>query len=185
MLYNPANASALPRVIHRAAAGDLEPITRMAWSLGAIPSSISAGFYLSSTCSEDLPWVTDSEAEPAAAGTFLGTYRYRQQRDACAEWPRRLLPAAHLRPVQSGIPTLILVGEYDPVTPPRWAREISRHLSRSRVLIVPGGGHGFQGLIGVECIRELTARFYDVPDPGALDASCLAAAHRPVFLPKG
>ena len=78
----------------------------------------SNGLYLSITCAEDLPWIKAGEGESLAANTFLGDYRLRQQREACALWPRATIPGDYSESVHSSVPVLILTGEWDPVTPP-------------------------------------------------------------------
>jgi hypothetical protein len=65
---------------------------------------------------------------------------------------------------------LLLAGEFDPVTPPRYAEDIARSLPRSRVLVAKGQGHA---VMGVGCLPMLVDRFLKSPDPNALDARCL------------
>ena len=43
--------------------------------------------------------------------------------------------------VSSPIPTLILVGQYDVATPPRWATLTAATLPNSYLFLVPGAGH--------------------------------------------
>ena len=52
----------------------------------------SNGMYLSVTCAEDLPMIKPGEGERNGVNTFLGDYRLRQQRAACANWRRGDLP---------------------------------------------------------------------------------------------
>ena len=69
------------------------------------------------------------------------------------------------------MPVLVLSGEYDPVTPPRYGAEIVAALPHARQLVLPGQGHA---VIGVGCMPKLFAQFIEKADAGALDASCLA-----------
>ncbi|HXV87101.1 MAG TPA: alpha/beta fold hydrolase, partial [Gemmatimonadales bacterium] len=183
MLYTPAGAAALPLAVSRAAAGDYREIARRA-VISNVPGGIALGFYLSNTCAEDVGFVDDAEAERRARGTFLGLYRVRQQQDACAEWPRALLPPDYLQPVRSDTPVLILVGERDPVTPARWGHEISAHLRHSVVIVVPDGAHSFAGLEHGECLNQLRAAFLDAASP-AINTDCLAQVRREPFQPPG
>lgn len=48
---------------------------------------------------------------------------------------------AQQEPVTSAIPTLILSGEYDPVTPPASGMLAARTLSKSYYFSFPGVGH--------------------------------------------
>jgi pimeloyl-ACP methyl ester carboxylesterase len=59
----------------------------------------------------------------------------------CRSWRVRPLPRSFNRPVTSSIPTLVLAGEWDPVTPPKPAREAVKRLKRSFFVEFPGLGH--------------------------------------------
>ena len=82
-------AVAVPLIIHLAAQGNFVPLTQTALRYRKfLVGTDSNGMYLSVTCAEDLPWIKPGEGERMAANTFLGDYRLRQQREACALWPR-------------------------------------------------------------------------------------------------
>ncbi len=59
--------------------------------------------------------------------------------------------------VSSPIPTLILVGQYDVATPPRWATLTAATLPNSYLFLVPGAGHSL--LSSVECTVSLGDAF--------------------------
>jgi pimeloyl-ACP methyl ester carboxylesterase len=46
------------------------------------------------------------------------------------------------QPVVSEVPTLFLSGQYDPVTPPRWARRAASRFQQGYFVELPGVGHG-------------------------------------------
>jgi pimeloyl-ACP methyl ester carboxylesterase len=87
MLYRPLAASLLPLNVHLAAQGDWKPMAETARLFGDALSSSSRGYYLSLTCSEDLPFIREDEIPAAIQGTFLGDFRIRSQQAACAAWP--------------------------------------------------------------------------------------------------
>ncbi len=78
----------------------------------------------------------------------------------------------------SDIPTLLISGGADPVTPPVYAGQVAAGLSHSRHLVVPGFGHG---VISVGCMPRLAAEFIRSADPAALDATCLDEVQPPPF----
>ena len=80
--------------------------------------------------------------------------------------------------VSSNIPTLILVGQYDVATPPRWATLTAATLPNSTVVLVPGAGHSL--LSSVECTIAITDDFLANPNQ-APDTSCLADIEWPYF----
>lgn len=184
MLYRPRTAAELPLAVHRAAHGDFSRIGQVAASSG-VGGTVSFGFYLSNTCSEDLPWFSEADGAAAAQGTFLGDYRLRQQRTACHEWPRGRLPEGYFRPVRSDVPVLILVGDRDPVTPPRWGHEVAASLTRARVVVVPGGGHALSDLAPADCLPKLRLAFVDRASVEDLPLQCASRLSRTPFLVAG
>lgn len=178
MLYSSRDASALPSALHAAYGGDFTRIADFLyrWRDGGTFDAL----YLSITCAEDLPFVAADAAERDDP-TFLGGYRVRQQRAACAEWPRGAVPASHRLPVASGVPALLISGVLDPVTPPSQAGEVARTLSNSLHVRVPSGGHSLHGLRGLECVDRLKEAFINQGRVGGLDVSCIARIRRPAF----
>jgi pimeloyl-ACP methyl ester carboxylesterase len=185
MLYSPVGASRVPSFIHQAATGNFVPLAQAALSFReGIVSSGSNGMYLSVTCAEDLPWIKANDATRLAEGTFLGDYRFRQQREACALWRSAKVPADYAKPVRSAAPVLILTGEWDPVTPPSNGDAAARYLPNSKHIIVPHGGHGFGGLDGLGCVQELLDRFLETANAKDLEASCVGGIKRRGFVLK-
>lgn len=179
MLYNPAAALRIPLFLHLAAENNFVPLARAAldYRRGLVATG-SNGMYLSVTCAEDLPFVNAGEARRLAANTFLGDYRYRQQSEACALWPRAEIPSDYGQPVKSSVPALIFTGEWDPVTPPSNGAGVARHLSKSLNLVIPHGGHGYNGLEGTDCIDRLQNEFVAKGTTEDLDTSCVQAIKR-------
>jgi pimeloyl-ACP methyl ester carboxylesterase len=182
MLYNAGAASDVPLFLHLAAQGNYDPLAEAALRFRkGIVATGSNGMYLSVTCAEDLPWIKPGEGERLASGTFLGDYRLRQQREACALWPRARIEAEYSEPVKSEIPVLIFTGEWDPVTPPANGDRVARFFKNSAHVVVPHGGHGFGGLEGVDCITRLITRFVEAGTVKGLDTSCVSNIRRKGF----
>jgi pimeloyl-ACP methyl ester carboxylesterase len=185
MLYNPPPASQVPLFLHLAAQGDFVPLAEAAIRFRRlIVATGSNGMYLSVTCAEDLPWIKPGEGERNATNTFLGDYRLRQQREACALWPRAIVRPDYGNPVKSSVPALILTGEWDPVTPPSNAEAVAKNLPNSLNLVVPHGAHGFGGLEGLDCIDRLLTEFVERGSAKELDTSCLKNIRRRGFILK-
>ena len=181
-LYNPGGASRAPLILHQAAQGNFIPLAETALNYRRnLVGSGSNGMYLSVTCAEDLPWIKPGEGERLSANTFLGDYRLRQQREACALWPRATIPKDYGEPVRGSAPVLILTGEWDPVTPPSNGDATARHLPNSLHVIVPHGAHGFGGLEGIDCIKNLHWEFVEKGTVKGLDTSCVKNIRRKGF----
>ena len=182
MLYSPVPASRVPLLLHRAAEGNFEPLANQAlFYRRVLVGTGSNGMYLSITCAEDLPGIKPGEGERLGANTFLGDYRLRQQREACALWPRAQVERNYTAPVRVDVPVLILTGEWDPVTPPANGDRIAKNLPNSLHIVVPHGAHGLGGLEGIDCVLGLTTGFVEQGTTKGLDTSCVKNIRRKGF----
>ncbi|HEX7348699.1 MAG TPA: alpha/beta hydrolase, partial [Rhodanobacteraceae bacterium] len=89
----------------------------------------------------------------------------------CGAWPHGPMPDGFHAPFKTSIPTLLLSGERDPVTPPAFAAEVLPGLSDGRSLVVKGLGHA--EAINAGCMPRLVDQFIDKLQPKSLDAQCL------------
>jgi pimeloyl-ACP methyl ester carboxylesterase len=178
LMYSSLGASRVPLYLHEAFNGNFSPIADFLIRWRA--AGTFDGLYLSITCAEDVPLVAPDAAERDDP-TYLGGYRVRQQRAACAEWPRGTRSEESGSPVKASVPTLITSGVLDPVTPPENADTIARTLPHSLHLRVPSSGHSPIGLDGLDCLAELKRAFIERGRTDGLDTSCVAAIARPEF----
>ena len=93
-------------------------------------------------------------------------------------WPRATIEPDYREPVRSDVPVLIFTGEWDPVTPPSNGAGVARYLPQSLHVIVPHGGHGFNGLEGTDCVDRIQSEFVSRGTTKGLDTSCINAIHR-------
>jgi pimeloyl-ACP methyl ester carboxylesterase len=175
--YNATEASLLPTLLHQGAAGNLAPLATQTIMLARqIGDQLASGMQNSVICSEDVPLFAVSPFErQQMTGTYLGTDQLDALEEICKLWPKGPVDPDLHGALVSDVPSLLLSGEADPVTPPADAERLARGLSRHRHLILGGEGHG-QAPTG--CVPRLMADFLDLPDPTSLDASCLER-HRP------
>jgi pimeloyl-ACP methyl ester carboxylesterase len=178
--YNAAGASLLPALIHEGAAGRVGPLAAQTVMLARdVRDQIATGMQNSVVCSEDVPYFDTARIDRRK---LEETYQGAEQLDAlleiCRLWPRGPVDADLHAPLKSDVPSLLLSGEADPVTPPADAERLVQGLSRHRHLILKGEGHG---QVATGCVPVLMARFLDSPDPAALDASCLDHHHPAPF----
>jgi pimeloyl-ACP methyl ester carboxylesterase len=110
---------------------------------------------------------------------LLGTYRIEQQIAACQVWPRGTADPARVTPLQSSIPTLLISGEFDPVTPPKYAAEVARTLSNAVHVTVPKGSHA--NTAG-GCLERITLAAVKSASVRNLDLSCLRNVPVPKFV---
>jgi pimeloyl-ACP methyl ester carboxylesterase len=166
--YVPQLSAMLPQSLAEAAAGRTDVLMaqgRMIESL--VGEQINQGLQLSVSCSEDADRL---HVDPADANTLMGTAFVATLLAQCEAWPRGRRPADFNEPVRSDRPVLLLSGEFDPVTPPRYAEQVLTHLPNGRHLVARGQGHN---VMVAGCAPRLMARFVASADARSLDASCL------------
>ncbi|HWX32338.1 MAG TPA: alpha/beta hydrolase [Steroidobacteraceae bacterium] len=170
--YSANQASLLPTLIHRAAQGALAPLAaQTVMTARQVGDQIASGMQMSVICSEDVPFFAAAGIDRAAlARTYQGVDQLDAFVEICKLWPRGPVDADLHSPLHSEIPTLLLSGEADPVTPPDNAERAARGLTRHRHLILSGEGHG---QVATACVPKLMAQFLDTADPATLDATCL------------
>ena len=79
----------------------------------------------------------------------------------CAAWHDPTVEPMDTTPVASDIPTLLLSGEFDPDTPPRWADVAAETLRHSYSVVVPMTGPGAG--MDTPCGRKLIGAFLNSP----------------------
>ncbi len=139
---------------------------------------VSQGMNNTVTCAEDI-----SLYEPAAGdsfpltridrskleSTFLGTAQLDALLTVCKDWPRGPIDPDFHAPLHSAVPTLLLSGSDDPVTPPAYAEMAGRGLTNSRQLLLQGFNHG---QLAAPCMDRVMQDFIDRISVVALDTSC-------------
>ena len=89
----------------------------------------------------------------------------------CSDWHEERADPSFFEPVRSDIPTLILAGEFDPITPPEYGRLAANTLTNSTVVEAPAIGHGVTSR--TRCTRRIATDFLDDPAQPP-DTDCVA-----------
>ena len=174
MMYTAEQQARVPAIIHEAARGHWDAIAksyvkyRKSWFEAVGP-------FLAITCPMDVRSIDRRSAAAAAAETIIGDYRVTRQIAACEQWTPGTAPP--LRVTQSAAPVLIVTGDLDPVTPPRWADVLAHDLHNARVVVVKNTGHVDLNA----CTDGLEVAFFDSGSFANLDARCAQTAKRPPF----
>jgi pimeloyl-ACP methyl ester carboxylesterase len=166
--YAPQAAGLLPLELNEAAQGRYEPLMALSKLLvSTIGGQIMAGMQMSVICTED---ASEVKADPADEKSLLGVDMITTLQAQCGVWPHGQRPAGFRAPLAGKLPVLVLSGEFDPVTPPRYGDEVLESLPNGRHLVVRGQGHN---VLPIGCMPKLFAAFVDTADAKSLDASCL------------
>jgi len=140
------------------------------------------GMFTSVECSEEVPfndldlaiaWAQDlPEQMRALIGGVIDTFA------DCAIWGLPAADAIENEPVVSAIPTLLLSGAYDPITPPSWGDEAAAYLQVGTHVVFPDMGHA---TVDVRpCPTQIALAF--LADPWTTpDTSCVDELGPPEF----
>ena len=174
----------LPAMIWQTAHGKYGLLKRIFTVIGFPLTGESLGMQASVLCSEDAPATSDAQIVAAAAGapaslrpdleTAMTGFLH-----LCAPWNVPPAPAIRRGPVTSSIPTLLLDGEYDPITPPAYGAAVAATLSHGTRVVFPGTGHGVT--FSDPCPDTMVAAFFDDPAQ-PVNTDCIGAMTEPYFL---
>jgi pimeloyl-ACP methyl ester carboxylesterase len=142
---------------------------------GSIGYPGSTGLFWSTTCADEIPFETGTPEPSALAGvpTVLRehfTARYAE--DVCRLWNVPASGSAENEAVVSDIPTLVLSGSFDPVTPPRYGELAAQGLKTPYRYEFPGVSHGV--MRSNSCALQMGLAFLDDPFH-APDSSCIGS----------
>ncbi len=144
------------------------------------------GLYNSIECNEDVPFqdmtLSRQLARKVQASIRQGLLVDSEMMfDTCEIWNSGTASAIENEAVKSDIPTLVLAGDLDPVTPPEWGQLAANELSRSKYVVFPNMGHG---LIDVKpCPTAIVQTFLTTPS-GEIDISCASNMKIEFFVPR-
>jgi pimeloyl-ACP methyl ester carboxylesterase len=170
----------IPLMIYHASQGDYQPL-QTPLEVMLDDSGISHGMHHSVQCREEAAFESHERALALSADLPAQVVEHFASPFAftlCRSWQAGKADPIENEPVVSDIPTLVLAGQYDPITPPAWGRLTAETLSNSFFYEFPGIGHGV--MRSSECGLEIGLQFLD--DPAAEpDASCLDELEGPDF----
>lgn len=192
-MYSMPSLAVVPRALWLAANGEadgaMEVLTgddaglrgRAPLRTPSSPAADSDGFFNSVECREEQGFtsieVLEAQAEEYLQAGFdemlvavLFDGAVANTESVCAFWDSGLAPDVERRPAVSDIPTLLLSGEFDPITPPSWGDLAAASLSRGSHVVVPSLSHSLLNID--QCIDDLVIDF--LRDPTApLDTRCV------------
>ena len=182
-LYGPELRSLIPLIIHEATRNEnYTPIASNALRLvHQLTNSMNYGMHNAVVCTEDAPFYDRHDVDlQALEATYLGREMYDTLKTMCSVWPRGVLDPGFKQSVSSDVPTLILSGELDPITPPRYGDQVLAELSNATHIVGKAQGHG---VITRGCIPKIILDFVEAATIEDLDTSCVEHLDsRPFFI---
>jgi pimeloyl-ACP methyl ester carboxylesterase len=179
MMYHNPGAHEIPFLIEQATAGDFSPFAEAALRANRdIYSGGNMGLYYAITCNEFVSRIRPEEVEPATRGSFLGSWRVRDQMAACQDWPKTELPNDYFKPFRLDAPAVLVSGEADATgSGGRWGKEVASFMPNAVHVIVPGAGHTPDN----DCTRSIRHALFRSGTSKDLDTSCMSKLQRPPF----
>lgn len=202
LFYEQSNYPAMPAMIHAWAdafeSRDETFFKAMALAIadGAGGFGGSQGMYDAILCNDGLretaveSFAIDREEFPVLAASVAPAGDAQAWVELCAELGLSPRPREQYAAVQTDIPTLLVEGDMDPITPPPLAHAIAPGFENGTYVEFPYAGHG--PTRSVECGGDLLNGFFDDPtaEPGLSCAEEMEAPdfigplYRTMFVPK-
>ena len=168
-LYGMEGRSMVPLVIHQAFLGNYQPLTGlMARTEGE--QLVYIGLLFNIICNEDIPRLSAADKAADANNNFDGKASHLAWELVCPFFPEYRPSKDFYQSVTADIPTLILSGNLDPVTPPSNGEHSANSLPNSHHIIVENASHT---VAMSTCASDIVNEFLTSKDPKSLDESCL------------
>jgi len=177
-LYSVQTRSLVPLVVHQAYLGNYAPLAGL-----IAQTDGSAGMYVGLTfnivCNEDIPRVTEQDRINDANNSFGGANSHMAWVTACPVWPQYRPDESFYQPVTANIPTLIISGDLDPVTPPSNGDYTAKTLPNSKHIVLKNSAHTPGP---TTCAINVIDEFLSKLEPNNLDESCLDKIPNETFM---
>jgi pimeloyl-ACP methyl ester carboxylesterase len=173
LAYSPRTIALIPLFVHEAGQGNWVPLaSQYMMTAIAMSDALALGMHNAVMCTEDLPFLNRATIDhDGIAASYMGTFQLDALEAICDNWPAGSIDAKFKVPLATDIPFLLLSGDADPITPPRYAEMAAVDLTNATHLI---GKHQGHGQLSVGCMPRIFAGFVDSADPAAIDAECMA-----------
>ncbi|KAA3643621.1 MAG: alpha/beta hydrolase, partial [Proteobacteria bacterium] len=173
--YSPETMGMIPLLVSLANHEQPENLAQQAFMVTkSLTENLNNALELSVVCAEDVPFLP---TEQNTQNSLFGDEFYDMMRSRCDYWDVDVVDASFKDPVTSDIPTLLLSGEYDPVTPPAFADKAMETLSNAQHLVAQGQGHI---VANRGCMPKIVTAF--IKDPTEeLKTECMNNFKQPAF----
>lgn len=172
LAYHPNSIALMPLLIHEAGNGNFVPLgSQFMMTMVTMGEQISLGMHNAVMCTEDVPFYDPETIDfNGLQSSYMGTLQLDALQAICSVWPAGPIDEDFKSPLDTDLPVLLLSGDADPITPPRYADLAAVDIRNARHLIGKNQGHG---QISVGCMPRLVADFIDSADIDAIDSTCM------------
>ena len=168
-LYSTRGRSLVPLVINQAYLGNYQPLIGLMASTEG-EQQVYTGLHFNIVCNEDVPKISDQMKAADANNNFDGDTGHFIFDNICPLFPQYRPSDDFYQAVTANIPTLILSGDLDPVTPPSNGEYTAKTLPNSHHIVAKNTAH----IVATStCANKIINEFLTTKDPKSLDESCL------------
>jgi len=177
-LYSTSGRSLIPLVINQAYLGNYRPLMGLMASTEG-EEQVYTGLHFNIVCNEDVPRISEEMKAVDASNSFDEDTGHFIFENICPLIPKYRPSDDFYQSVTANIPTLILSGNLDPVTPPSNGDYSAKSLPNSHHIVVKNTAH----IVATStCANEIVNEFLTIKDPKALDESCLKDIPQETFM---
>lgn len=163
----------LPRLFRAVQARDVGTLADLAYRAGADWQGLNLGLFVAVVCQDNrLDAATIQAAHAGLPPVFARSARLYETLGQVCQQAGLTVPPEALASVSAAVPTLLLSGRFDPVTPPAGATRVASRFTPAQHVIFEAGGH-VNGLSS-PCGQQLLLTFLNNP-AARLDTRCAAA----------
>ena len=185
LAYHPTTIALIPLLIDQAASGNFAPLAAQFVSIrDSLADSLAGGMHNSVVCTEDAPFFSgEAVTNEELAATYIGPVLKESIETMCSLWPAGVMDPDFKQPLNTDIPVLLLSGEVDPITPPRYAELAAVDMDNALLLTGRLQGHG---LAPRGCAPDIMKEFVAEASVTDIDTGCMERVFAmPFFLSFG
>jgi pimeloyl-ACP methyl ester carboxylesterase len=174
LLQSTPGRQGAPSFIQAASKGDLDPFSPVYPALFEYPGNMAV--YYSFQCQEEVPKhsfdevVVEAANVPAQINDYAVQFFTALDYSVCEVWGVQPSGVGESAPVNSDVSALVLAGAVDPITPARWGRSATEHLSNGWFYEIHGQSHGTMRTSA--CARDIALAFLETPSAKP-DSACI------------
>jgi pimeloyl-ACP methyl ester carboxylesterase len=177
-LYSMQTRALTPLIIHQAYLGNYKPLAGLiSQSEGGM--GIYMAMHFNIVCNEDLPKISPAMKMADSENNFAKDMSLRIVEKVCAQWPQYRPSQNFYQTVTADIPTLIMSGHLDPVTPPSNGEKTLVNLPNSHHITSQNNAHI---VASTPCGIDIVSEFLEKLTPNNLDESCLKDIPKTLFM---
>jgi pimeloyl-ACP methyl ester carboxylesterase len=160
LAYSPNTIAMVPLLVSEAIDGNYRPLAaQFQMTVMNMSEALALGMHNAVMCTEDAPFYNPEAFDNnALSASFMGPVQIEALQAICSVWPAGPIDDDFKQPLSTDIPTLLLSGTADPITPPNYADMAARNLRKAWTINGTYQGHG---QIAVGCMPRIIERFVD------------------------